>query len=104
MIRAALTGAAQGLGHRRVARELGVRVLDAGCWGFPGHPSPGSVVVGVPGQVISRSHSRAHIALARTDDVQLPDVLGIILQSLLTRRRQAGGKGGRPGGWPHDPA
>jgi serine O-acetyltransferase len=46
---------------------------------------PGSVVVGVPGQVISPSHPRPATALPRREDSQLPDLLGISLQSLLTR-------------------
>ncbi|ORB83118.1 serine O-acetyltransferase [Mycobacterium kansasii] len=39
----------------------------------------GSVVVGVPGQVISRNGSSGH------DDSLLPDLVGVSLQSLLTR-------------------
>ncbi len=46
---------------------------------------PGSVVVGVPGQVISRSHPRAATELPATDDALLPDLVGTSLQSLLTR-------------------
>jgi len=41
---------------------------------------PGSVVVGVPGQIITRSRPRP----ARDDDSQ-PDLVGLSLQSLLTR-------------------
>jgi len=46
---------------------------------------PGSVVVGVPGQVIARSHPRQATALPATDDALLPDLVGTSLQSLLTR-------------------
>ena len=42
---------------------------------------PGSVVVGVPAQVIGRSRPRP----ASTDDATLPDLVGASLQSLLTR-------------------
>lgn len=46
---------------------------------------PGSVVVGVPGQVISRSRPRPATALAAMDDAQLPDLVGTSLQSLMAR-------------------
>ena len=46
---------------------------------------PGSVVVGVPGQVIARSHPRAATALPRSDDALLPDLIGASLQSLFSR-------------------
>ncbi|CPR01652.1 serine O-acetyltransferase [Mycobacterium bohemicum DSM 44277] len=41
----------------------------------------GAVVVGVPGQVISRSRP----ALGASDDALMPDLVGVSLQSLLTR-------------------
>jgi len=40
----------------------------------------GAVVVGVPGQIVNRSHSNG-----TTEDAQMPDPLGISLHSLLTR-------------------
>ena len=46
---------------------------------------PGSVVVGVPGQVIARSLPRAATALPRDDDALLPDLVGASLQSLMSR-------------------
>ena len=46
---------------------------------------PGSVVVGVPGQVITRSRPRPPDALRGADDTMLPDLVGASLQSLLTR-------------------
>jgi serine O-acetyltransferase len=46
---------------------------------------PGSVVVGVPGQVIARSRPRPASALPGTGDAMLPDLVGASLQSLLTR-------------------
>jgi serine O-acetyltransferase len=46
---------------------------------------PSSVVVGVPGQVIGRSRSGPPGALAHADDSMLPDLVGVSLQSLLTR-------------------
>jgi serine O-acetyltransferase len=45
----------------------------------------GSVVVGVPGQVIARSRPRPAGALAGAGDTLLPDLVGASLQSLLTR-------------------
>ena len=45
----------------------------------------GSVVVGVPGQVIARSRPRPPGALAGAGDTMLPDLVGASLQSLLTR-------------------
>ncbi len=46
---------------------------------------PGSVVVGVPGQVIARSRPRTATALPRGDDALLPDLIGVSLQSLFSR-------------------
>jgi serine O-acetyltransferase len=46
---------------------------------------PGSVVVGVPGQVIARSRASSASALPRVGDAMLPDLVGASLQSLLTR-------------------
>ena len=45
----------------------------------------GSVVVGVPGQVIARSLPRAATALPQDDDALLPDLVGASLQSLMYR-------------------
>ena len=45
----------------------------------------GSVVVGVPGQVIARSRPRPTWAVPGADDTMLPDLVGTSLQSLLTR-------------------
>jgi serine O-acetyltransferase len=46
---------------------------------------PNSVVVGVPGQVISRSRPRPAAATLDLDNNVLPDLVGVSLQSLLTR-------------------
>jgi serine O-acetyltransferase len=46
---------------------------------------PGSVVVGVPGQVIARSRPRQASAMPGTGDDMLPDLIGASLQSLFTR-------------------
>ncbi len=46
---------------------------------------PDSVVVGVPGQIISRKHREPAQARSDRADAQLPDPLGAALQSLLTR-------------------
>ncbi len=46
---------------------------------------PGSVVVGVPGQVIAPSRPRQATALPDIGDTLLPDLVGTSLQSLLTR-------------------
>src|SRR5512135_1539176 len=46
---------------------------------------PNSVVVGVPGQVISRSQPRPATAPLDLDDTVLPDLVGVSLQSLLSR-------------------
>jgi len=46
---------------------------------------PGSVVVGVPGQVIARSRPRPPGGHPGADDTMLPDLVGASLQSLLTR-------------------
>ena len=58
---------------------------------------PGSVVVGVPGQVIDRS--RPASTLPGTDATVLPDLVGASLQSLLTRvaRLEALADGQGPG-------
>jgi len=45
----------------------------------------GSVVVGVPGQVIARSRPHEATALPRTDDALLPDLVSVSLQTLLRR-------------------
>ncbi len=60
---------------------------------------PGSVVVGVPGQVIDRSRPRPASTLPGTGDTTLPDLIGTSLQSLLTRvgRLEALADGGSPG-------
>jgi serine O-acetyltransferase len=60
---------------------------------------PGSVVVGVPGQVITRSRPRPPSALPGTDSMVLPDLVGTSLQSLLTRvgRLEALADGQGPG-------
>jgi serine O-acetyltransferase len=52
---------------------------------------PGSVVVGVPGQIIG--------ALAATDDSMMPDLVGVSLDSLLTRvaKLEAQGDGQQTG-------
>jgi serine O-acetyltransferase len=50
-----------------------------------------AVVVGVPGQIISRPGP------SREDDSMLPDLVGVSLQSLLTRGARLEGQGdGRP--------
>jgi serine O-acetyltransferase len=46
---------------------------------------PGSVVVGLPGQIIDRGQPRPGSALPRADDAVTPDVIGVSLQSLLVR-------------------
>jgi serine O-acetyltransferase len=46
---------------------------------------PDAVVVGVPGQVIMRSHPREHTAPADLDQILLPDLMGVSIRSLLTR-------------------
>jgi serine O-acetyltransferase len=46
---------------------------------------PDSVVVGVPGQVVSRSHPRPASAPPDLDHTVLPDLLGATLNALLTR-------------------
>ena len=46
---------------------------------------PGSVVVGVPGQVIAPSRPRPPSAVPGADGTALPDLVGTSLQSLLTR-------------------
>jgi len=45
----------------------------------------GSVVVGVPGQIIARSRPRAATALPRTDDALLPDLVAESLETLFRR-------------------
>lgn len=52
---------------------------------------PGAVVVGVPGQIVNRSHPNG-----TTDDAQLPDPLGLSLHSLLTRVTRLEGNGRVP--------
>jgi serine O-acetyltransferase len=46
---------------------------------------PDSVVVGVPGQVVSRSRPRPATAPPDLDHTRLPDLIGTTLTSLLTR-------------------
>src|SRR5450755_3828659 len=46
---------------------------------------PDSVVVGVPGQVIHRSHPRAATAPPDLDHTLLPDLVGVSLHALLIR-------------------
>lgn len=46
---------------------------------------PGSVVVGVPGQIVGRSSSGPSGAPPSTDDSALPDPLGASMHSLLSR-------------------
>lgn len=46
---------------------------------------PNSVVVGVPGQIIVRSKTRDGSEEPDNDSVLMPDLLGVSLQSLLTR-------------------
>lgn len=46
---------------------------------------PNSVVVGVPGQVIARSRPRTEHGALDLDDTVVPDLVGVSLQSLLTR-------------------
>ncbi len=46
---------------------------------------PGSVVVGVPGQIIDRAGPKPASAIPRAEDTVIPDVVGVTLQSLLTR-------------------
>lgn len=46
---------------------------------------PDSVVVGVPGQIVSRSHPRPASAPADLDHTALPDLLGSTLTRLLER-------------------
>ena len=46
---------------------------------------PGSVVVGVPGQVIAPSRPRPASTVPGADGIALPDLVGTSLQSLLTR-------------------
>ena len=60
---------------------------------------PGSVVVGVPGQVIDRSRPRPASAVPGAGDTVLPDLVRISLYSLLTRvgRLEALADGGSPG-------
>jgi serine O-acetyltransferase len=51
----------------------------------------GAVVVGVPGQIVSRS------VPTKQDDSMLPDLVGVSLQSLLTRVARLEGKGNSKG-------
>ena len=46
---------------------------------------PDSVVVGVPGQVIVRSHPRPQPSPPDLDQTLLPDLVGVSIRSLLTR-------------------
>lgn len=46
---------------------------------------PNSVVVGIPGQVIARSRPRPPAAPLDLDDTLMPDLVGVSLQSILTR-------------------
>jgi serine O-acetyltransferase len=46
---------------------------------------PDSVVVGVPGQVVSRSRPRPATAPPDLDHTRMPDLIGTTLTSLLTR-------------------
>ncbi len=46
---------------------------------------PNSVVVGIPGQVISRSRPRSVEAPVDLEDTQVPDLVGASLQALLRR-------------------
>jgi serine O-acetyltransferase len=58
---------------------------------------PDSVVVGVPGQIVSRSHPRPANAPADLDHIMMPDLLGASLSALLARvehLEQAVNKGG----------
>ena len=76
-----------------VKDRIGVSMIDAaeqagqiGANAVVVKPVPsGSVVVGVPGQVIARSRPRPPGALAGAGDTLLPDLIGASLQSLLTR-------------------
>jgi serine O-acetyltransferase len=55
-----------------------------------------AVVVGVPGQIVSRS------SRAKEDDSMLPDLVGVSLQSLLTRVARLEAQGGDKPGKPTD--
>ena len=46
---------------------------------------PNSVVVGVPGQIVSRSHPREVPTISESDDLLMPDLIGSTLLSLLDR-------------------
>ena len=46
---------------------------------------PNSVVVGVPGQIVSRSRANTEIPEPDLDEVELPDLVGASLKSLLKR-------------------
>lgn len=46
---------------------------------------PNSVVVGVPGQIVTRSHPRPADTLPDLDHVRLPDVVGVTLRTLMHR-------------------
>ena len=46
---------------------------------------PDSVVVGVPGQVIMRTHARAATEPVDLDNAVLPDVVGVSLRALHDR-------------------
>jgi len=50
------------------------------------HPvPPDSVVVGVPGQIITRAHPSQAPEMPDLDNSRVPDVIGLSLRSLLTR-------------------
>jgi len=66
----------------------------------------GSVVVGVPGQVIARSRPREATALPRTDDALLPDLIAESLETLfrrVDRLESLAGDGRLPGRVIHPP-
>jgi len=62
---------------------------------------PNSVIVGIPGQIISRS--RPHTALDKPDleHASLPDFVGATLKSLINRMDELERRSGRPVG-PHE--
>src|SRR5512135_1480573 len=69
---------------------------------------PNSVVVGVPGQIVKRSHPRAADDAPDLEHTQLPDTIGVTLTALMARvealERQAGLNGnGHNGHLPHRP-
>ena len=62
---------------------------------------PGTVVVGVPGQVISRSHPTVSPLPERENDI--PDAMGSTLVSLIGRVERLEAFTGHPGRGPHGP-